>query len=187
MTQITALCHLQLHTRIDALVAGLDELRIEQSSVSAPTRKAVKAAINDLRTEMEAASAAIAMRVNALEQDALTSSSSGTKTEGKGRGAGLWKLLEASMREQEAQVLERVASRCDAVDAGIKRCVATSLREADEKWRRCPACAPPFLCERTQSVFRALVSIAESTLSNANSSRSSTPVGTTTNPFSVHI
>jgi hypothetical protein len=79
--------------------------------------------MTDVRTEVEAVSAAIAVRVNALEQDTPSGGvAEMSGAEGKGRGAGLWKLLEASLKEQDTRILERVGSRCDAVDAGIKRC-----------------------------------------------------------------
>lgn len=110
---------MQMHTRHDSLVADLEQLRIELGAVSTPVRGAIRAAIAELRTELEAASSATSERVDAIEHDL----SGGTPRGGGGKiGGGLRKLLEASAEEQEAHVMERVAARCGAVDAAIKRC-----------------------------------------------------------------
>ena len=126
---------LQTHARLDHLCGELEQLRVDTASVSRPAREAIASAVADVRDDVRATASELETRIRSLEAaepgTATTGLVGGSGSPGRGkREAGLCKVLECSVRDAEARVLEAAARRGAAAEAAVTRyaCALPALR-----------------------------------------------------------
>lgn len=121
---------LQAHARLDALRVEVELLAVDTAALCKPARDAIHSATSDLRAEFCSSIADLLVRVEAVEKAMAANGESEVGEGGQGmspgrrgsRGAGLWKVVECSMHDQEMRLLEAVAQRGDAADGAVEKC-----------------------------------------------------------------
>ena len=117
---------MQGHGRLDALRAEVDQLTVDAATLSKPARDVLHAAAAAVRDDVQHAVGDLTGRVDALEHAAAAERDPGDAPAAgrpRSRSAGLWKVVECALADQEERVLAAVGRRCDGAESAVKKCV----------------------------------------------------------------